>query len=395
MPATTNQSGGLAPAGARPALRPPLWLEREAAETGGPLRRGGDAPGADSLAEISGQRPPELSGDLPLRTVRVNPLAAVVPNGYRPLTAYPPRSIVNSPDLDCRSNVDERLFGLDHSSIPRLIMAATPRPPLVFFLHLPRTAGTTLARVIERQYTSEAILPLYDSSTGEELGRVPPARLDSLRAVVGHFYFGAHRFLGRPSTYVTVLRDPVDRVISHYYFVRGYPTHYLHETARRMSLSEYVISCDLAEPNNDQTRLLCGEYQGSVPDRCTHEMLPVAKKNLREHCAVVGLTEDFDRSLIVMKRVLGWSTPFYVRQNVSPQRLRRNDLSDETLRVIRAYNQLDLELYRHAEALLQEQVSCQGDSFESEVRAFKRLNALVGRGRSLMSSAIGHLRGRA
>jgi len=96
-----------------------LWLEREAAETGGPLRRGGDAPGADSLAEISGQRPPELSGDLPLRTVRVNPLAAVVPNGYRPLTAFPPRSIVNSPDLNCRSNVDERLFGLDHSSIPR------------------------------------------------------------------------------------------------------------------------------------------------------------------------------------------------------------------------------------------------------------------------------------
>jgi hypothetical protein len=273
--------------------------------------------------------------------------------------------------------------------------AANPRPPLVFFLHLPRTAGTTLARVIDRQYTSEAILPLYDSSTGEEIGRIPPDRLDSMRAVVGHFYFGAHRFLARPFVYVTVLRDPVDRVISHYYFVRGDSTHYLHQAARRMSLIDYVISCDLAEPNNDQTRLLCGQYEGSVPDRCTEAMLPLAKRNLREYFAVVGLTEDFDRALILMKRILGWSNPFYLRQNVTPGRLRKDDLGDETLDVIETYNRLDIELYRYAGDLLQEQIRQQGDPFERELRTFRRLNALLGRGHSLMSSAIGQLRGRA
>jgi hypothetical protein len=272
--------------------------------------------------------------------------------------------------------------------------SSAPTPTVVFFLHLPRTAGTTLARVIQRQYPSQATLPLYDSSTGEELGKASAERLDGLRAVVGHFYFGAHRFLPKPSTYVTVLRDPVDRVISHYWFARGDRTHYLHEAACRLSLSDYVMSCDRAEPNNDQARLLCGEYHGSIPDKCTDEMLPVARKHLREHCAVVGLTEDFDRSLIVMKRVLGWRTPFYARQNVTARRPRKPDLSDETLRVIRAYNRLDIELYGDAAALLREQVTGQGESFERELRAFKRLNALVAPGHRIMA-AVDHLRWRA
>jgi hypothetical protein len=270
----------------------------------------------------------------------------------------------------------------------------SPSPPVVLFLHLPRTAGTTLVRVIERQYPPHAVLALYDCSVGEEIGRIPPDRLDRLRAIVGHFPFGAHRFLARSSTYVTVLRDPIDRVISHYCFVRGDPTHYLHATARQMSLSEYVVSCDLAEPNNDQTRLLCGEYEGSVPARCTDAMLPAAKSNLREHFAAVGLTEDYDRSLILMKRLLGWSYPFYVRQNVTPQRLRREHLPDDTLRVLQAYNRLDMELYRDARALLQERARRQGDSFERELRAFRRLNSLLASGHTIVTTALGLRRGR-
>lgn len=32
------------------------------------------------------------------------------------------------------------------------------------------------------------------------------------RAVVGHFWFAVHEHVGRPWTYVTLLRDPVERV---------------------------------------------------------------------------------------------------------------------------------------------------------------------------------------
>jgi hypothetical protein len=183
-----------------------------------------------------------------------------------------------------------------------------------------------------------------------------------------------------------VLRDPIERVISHYYYVRRDPTHYLHGAAQELSLADYIRFCNLAEPNNDQTRLLCGEYQGAIPTTCIDAMLPLAKKNLREHCAVVGLTEDFDRSLLLIKRRLGWRYPFYERQNVTSGRPRRADLPVDTLRVLQAYNRLDVELYEYARALFQEQVSREGAWFERQLRAFKRLNAAFDTLRSLTRS---------
>lgn len=260
--------------------------------------------------------------------------------------------------------------------------------PLVIFMHLPKTAGSTLSRIIERQYPAASVLELYDSRTGVELRSLPEDRLNGLRVVRGHFCFGAHQFVSRLCVYMTVLREPVDRIISHYYFVRSDPTHDLFQAAREMSLAEYVRYCNLAEPNNDQTRLLCGEYEGSVPSFCDPAMLEVARRHLHDHFAGVGLTEEFDRTLVLMKRLFGWRSPFYVSQNVGRQRPPREALSAETLRVIQEYNRLDAELYRYGQELFREQVRHQGSGFEAEVQRFARLNPVAGRLGSLASWAI-------
>jgi Sulfotransferase family len=138
------------------------------------------------------------------------------------------------------------------------MMSAARSQPLIIFLHLPKTGGTTLARIIDRQYDSSSILPLYESMFGNELSALPQNHLDRLRIVMGHLYFGVHAFAARPCMYITILREPIDRVISHYYFVRHDPSNYLYELASKMTLKEFVESCGRQEPNNDQTRLLAG-----------------------------------------------------------------------------------------------------------------------------------------
>ena len=90
--------------------------------------------------------------------------------------------------------------------------------------------------------------------------------------------------------------------------------------------------------------------------------------------AVVGIAEEFDRSLILIKRILGWRNPFYTKQNVSRGRALKEDLAPETLRVIEAYNALDIELYRYAKQLFEENIRSQGPSFEKELQAFRMLN---------------------
>ena len=261
-------------------------------------------------------------------------------------------------------------------------MSAAPSQPLVVFQHLPKTAGSTLRGIIHRQYGSSRILPLYASSFGEELAAIPPSQMDRLGAVMGHFYFGAHTFLSKPYIYITMLRDPVDRVISRYYFARRSPLDDLYDSVRGMSLREFAETW----VDNDQTRLLAGKYGALSSETCSYdELLSVAKENLAKHFAVVGITEEFDRSLILMKRILGWRNPFYMRRNVTRARPRKGEISQETLHSIEANNKLDLELYRYAKKLFQEQIGSQSSSFENELQRFRKLNGTYGRLHVLLS----------
>jgi hypothetical protein len=246
--------------------------------------------------------------------------------------------------------------------------------PVVIFLHAPKTGGTTLVRIIERQYAPGSVLNLYDSSYGEELAAYPSEEIDRVRAIAGHFYFGAHAFISRPSVYITLLRDPVERVISHYHFVRRSPGHYLYDAANELSLSDFVVACGADEPNNDQTRLLAGRYQAEETPPNADDMLAAARSNLREHVVVVGITEEFDRSLLLMRCTFGWGKPFYIRENVSKKPSRRAVIATETRRVIETYNALDIDLYEEARKRFAERAREHEAAFQHELFVFRRLN---------------------
>jgi hypothetical protein len=243
----------------------------------------------------------------------------------------------------------------------------------LIFLHVPRTGGTTFASVIKRQYHANAILPLYDSDFGEELR--PSGQNDLLRVVMGHFYFGAHTFLRRPCRYITLLRDPIERIISDYYYVRRSPAHHFYDSAQSISLEEFVEYCS----DNDQTRQLAGKCGVPSAETSLDELLNIAKANLTDHFPVVGITEEFDRPVVLAKRMFDWKRPFYTNQNATRRRPRKDQLSQETLRVIEAHNEADIDLYRYAKDLLHEQVRAQGAGFEGELRSFKKLNRAFGR----------------
>lgn len=264
--------------------------------------------------------------------------------------------------------------------------------PIVIFLHLPKTAGSTLAHILERQYGANAVVAQYEHTDGYVLASLAECQDVETRAIVGHLSFGAHVFVDRPTTYITILRDPVDRVISHYYFVRGDPSHYLFPMAQEFGLAQFVAACGGAEPNNDQTRLLAGSEEALRTGICSADLLPIAKRNLEQHFAVVGLSEEFDRSVILMKRVLGWRMPWYTSQNVSRRRPRSETLSAETVHLIEQHNLFDIDLYHHAREMFRKQAKQQGTSYEHEVRRFRRLNASYGRMMVVRSDMAGRRR---
>ena len=226
----------------------------------------------------------------------------------------------------------------------------------VIFIHVPKAAGTTLNRLIEWEYPLLEIYsvdPYFFRWSSAHLWRLPKRRLKRFRVFKGHMMFGLHEILPQPATYITILRDPIDRVMSAFYFMRGYKLHPLYWKFRRerWTLEDFVTRLPR---DNVQCKFIAGAV---YEEPCTTEICERAKENLVRYFSVVGLLERFEESLALMKLRFGWMLKNYSSFNVTRTRPNKRDLPKSTLDLIAERNRFDIELYQCAAKLFQDAVS--------------------------------------
>jgi Galactose-3-O-sulfotransferase len=189
------------------------------------------------------------------------------------------------------------------------------------FVHLPRTGGTTIEKVFDRKYRSHVLHVETLREPLASVGELSHEERAAARVVAGHVHHGVDAYIPGECTYVTILREPVSRVASMYSFIRGNPKHWLHDELVRsgMGLEEFARSAADPGVDNQQTRLIAGIGSGELgqpPSELGPEALETAKRNLRAFL-VVGLTERFDESFILLRRALGWRLPMYMSVNAA------------------------------------------------------------------------------
>lgn len=256
-------------------------------------------------------------------------------------------------------------------------MNNTTAKPVVF-LHIPKTAGSTLYRIIETHYRWETIYTMWQSGTLDDFKQLSPEKMAKIEMLRGHFAFGLHTHLPTTAAYFTILRDPIDRVASYYHFICRSPNHYCYQqvSQQNMSLEQFVTSQIDTLADNGQTRLLANLNSGhEIPfGQCTTDLLDEAKKNLCQHMQVVGLTERFDETLLLLKARFGWQKIYYSNQNVSANRQPLHTLPQSTLAALQACNQLDNELYLFAKTLFEEQLAQFGKGLHKQLATFRLQN---------------------
>ncbi len=245
---------------------------------------------------------------------------------------------------------------------------ATPAPPVfdlspddtLYFLHIHKTAGSSLREYIQSKFPPDRI-----SSLRWELPFLIDARREDLekwRVFCGHYGYHLERILGRPVVYVTMLRDPVERTISAFYDQRWREDLWLHAHIKDMTLEDYVFDkIGTREVMNFQTRTMAFD---SVEDhfkgyselwRDAEEtervlgdrgLLELAKARITK-CACVGFQDAFHDSMRLLAYTFGWSRPqAEPRKNI--RRTEKEELSDRVLQRIRDITALDQELYDFA-----------------------------------------------
>jgi hypothetical protein len=167
----------------------------------------------------------------------------------------------------------------------------------------------------------------------------------------------------------TVLRDPIERTISHYYHVRRAPDHPFHHWSLQLDLHEFC--------NNPVTRHMVENYQaaylstmcltpwgssrraspqssmqiilemGAAQTKSNEWLLAVAEDALSQFEAV-GITERLNDSLALFASRLGVPvngdvTTLHV--NEGNNRLKTSELNPRTIEVIRGLTAVDQELH--------------------------------------------------
>ena len=264
---------------------------------------------------------------------------------------------------------DQELTGIDAESAP-----------LVAFVHIPKTGGSTLTSMFIRAYSKAGLHDAGNCFRGEQHGGKQEekiARAGSANASVtaGHATYGMYRKHLPPDTrYVTFLREPVARVVSHWYRHRrrtGTPRDYDRPVVT--DTIEEALEIGMVEVDNLATRLLCGAespYADLPPNA-----LDDAKANLRSF-AFVGIQERFDESVALLQRTLGIGPVAYGEpQRVSRRRAGRLELTEDQLALIAAHNQLDVELYEFGKGLFERAVADADGDLAAEVETLLELNA--------------------
>jgi hypothetical protein len=137
----------------------------------------------------------------------------------------------------------------------------TPRAD-VLFVHIPKTAGISLYTAMARQFGPEHSLryPRSTEAFKQQFLRLSDDELRRHRLISGHFNlpFWLRRDLGG-RVIVALVREPVERALSTYRYIRSWTGHPRHALVGKMGAADYVDYYVADTPrHNAQCRVLCG-----------------------------------------------------------------------------------------------------------------------------------------
>lgn len=257
---------------------------------------------------------------------------------------------------------------------------------VIVFGHILKTAGSTIKSILWQQYETGSVVfsmnPRHHAARLERLSERITGGQEPVRVIVTHAGYGVHEVLppGVDYPYFTFLREPIDRVLSNYYFflqerkippdttLDAFVTHHIKPGSNMQTayLSGYSLACHLeGRPHNP------ADYDDA--------MLEAAKANLDRHAAI-GLTERFDESLLLLRQAFGWRWHklLYYRQNVGKKRPARPTHCAATLERVRDQNRLDLALYAYACTRFEERLAALPEEARADLRRFQWVNKQYG-----------------
>ena len=235
----------------------------------------------------------------------------------------------------------------------------TEQPHRYFFLHVPKTAGSALQQRLANHFGEAAVYPAKGLDETDPLtlavsiGHLQErlvARGDQIQVITGHFPLCTTELIGGRFTTLTLLREPVERMLSQLRYTRT-----INRAARHLPLEElYDDPIRIhAVVHNQMTKML-SLRSTEVADAAMLTRVELDRDRLERAkemlvgIDVIGLQEQFEDLCEELSARFGWRLGAPERVNATipaevPESLRARIAED---------NAFDVELYEFASELL-------------------------------------------
>jgi hypothetical protein len=176
--------------------------------------------------------------------------------------------------------------------------------PLFFYMHIPKTAGTSLRMALDgmperlRAVCVYPQDPFISTTRCFELGR---AAFDETDVVVGHFPYGFHAISERPYRYISLVREPFAMVMSYYLYAK-----HVQNAPHLSRYSSIYEAANSDEFDNILTRYFANRFDF---EPITEADLLTAKRNIRSDFLYIGTVENIHSSIDRIKDIFGVDIP--------------------------------------------------------------------------------------
>jgi hypothetical protein len=241
-------------------------------------------------------------------------------------------------------------------------------PPLVF-IHVPKTGGTTINHILMRNFRYR--LDAYGSSffpryfPNEFIALVHPRLPDDTRRPVfftGHIDIANEIFRYMPVAYlaITVLRDPMTRIVSHYRAESTLPNSPIGAEIRsgKMSLPDFFRR--LYPPYQLQHEIF-------APTSCD---VGEALQNIESKVSLFGLQERFDEFAVMLAVLLG--LPDVVHAPLNATSADAAPLPPSEIDEMRGLLNDELAFYKASEALYRTRIARLPGAFSERVEQHRQ-----------------------
>ena len=209
------------------------------------------------------------------------------------------------------------------------------------YSHIPKTAGTTLNYILQGNFGSDLLSAKYRKGVNKAVYRYEDLSKDirlypNLKCITGHCIkpFVSFKEFESRFIWVTILREPKSRFISHYIHQQANP-----DPQYKMDLVSWGKNFNRG---NWMVKMIAGE-----------EDVLAAIQIMEEKFSFIGFTEHFYDSLFLLKECLELER-FEVVKTTSKMTTKDASLKKQLYSQINVYeefinesNALDIELYNH------------------------------------------------